>query len=135
MSARHKARLEAVSCLYEADMRSKNPVDIFSSRTELELSEKQYVKFLLEGVQEKNEKIDSIITGYAQGWDLDRMPAIDRAIARLSIFEVLWENDLDVQVSIDEAVELAKELSTADSSKYINGLLGRIHGLKEMLAD
>jgi N utilization substance protein B len=134
VSARHKARLAAVNYLYEGDVRGVEPRTLLASRDPLEISQAEYVEFLLSGVAEHKEAINSIITGYAQGWELDRMPAVDRAIARLGIFEVLWEADLEAAIAIDEAVEIAKELSTDNSAGYVNGLLGRVFALKEMLA-
>jgi len=89
---------------------------------------------LLVGVSNNKEKIDELITTYAQGWDMDRMPAIDRNILRIALFEILFKNDLDDQVAASEAVEMASELSTEDSAKYINGVLGRIIVLKPSFA-
>jgi N utilization substance protein B len=89
---------------------------------------------LLVGVDANKAKIDELITTYAQGWDMDRMPAIDRNILRIALFEILFKNDLDDQVAASEAVEIATELSTEDSAKYINGVLGRIIVLKPSFA-
>jgi N utilization substance protein B len=89
---------------------------------------------LLVGVDANKAKIDELITTYAQGWDMDRMPAIDRNILRIALFEILFKNDLDDQVAASEAVEIATELSTEDSAKYINGVLGRIIILKPSFA-
>ena len=89
---------------------------------------------LLVGVSNNKEKIDELITTYAQGWDMDRMPAIDRNILRIALFEILFKNDLDDQIAASEAVEIASELSTEDSAKYINGVLGRIIVLKPSFA-
>jgi N utilization substance protein B len=92
-----------------------------------------YVGALLQGVAEHREKIDELIVTYAQGWDMDRMPAIDRNLLRLSIFEILWGSDIDEKVAVSEAVEMASELSTAQSATYINGVLGRIIALKSSI--
>jgi N utilization substance protein B len=89
---------------------------------------------LLSGVESNVLKIDELITTYAQGWDMDRMPAIDRNILRIALFEILFKSDLDDQVAASEAVEIATELSTEDSAKYINGILGRIIILKPSFA-
>ena len=107
---------------------------MLESRGEIELSERDYVLELLLGVETNALKIDELITTYAQGWDMDRMPAIDRNILRISLFEILFKNDLDDQVAASEAVEIATELSTEDSAKYINGVLGRIIILKPSFA-
>jgi N utilization substance protein B len=134
MSARHKARTLAVNFLYEGDMRGQNPRSLLAARDPLEISEAAYVEMLLTGVENHLEAINPIISGYAEGWEIDRMPAVDRAIARLGIFEILWEEGLDSAIAINEAVQLAKELSTENSATYINGLLGRVEALREMLA-
>ena len=134
MSARRKARKRALDFLYEAYIRSARAIDLLESRGEVELSERDYVLELLLGVETNALKIDELITTYAQGWDMDRMPAIDRNILRISLFEILFKNDLDDQVAASEAVEIATELSTEDSAKYINGVLGRIIILKPSFA-
>ena len=134
MSARRKARKRALDFLYEADIRSARAIDLLESRGEVELSERDYVLELLLGVETNALKIDELITTYAQGWDMDRMPAIDRNILRISLFEILFKNDLDDQVAASEAVEIATELSTEDSAKYINGVLGPIIILKPSFA-
>ena len=134
MSARRKARKRALDFLYEADIRSASAIELVGTREESELSERDYVMELLVGVETNKMKIDELITTYAQGWDMDRMPAIDRNILRIALFEILFKDDLDDQVAASEAVEIATELSTDDSAKYINGVLGRIIILKPSFA-
>jgi N utilization substance protein B len=134
VSARRKARKRALDFLYEADIRDARAIDLLESRGEIELSERDYVGELLSGVETNALKIDELITTYAQGWDMDRMPAIDRNILRIALFEILFKSDLDDQVAASEAVEIATELSTEDSAKYINGVLGRIIILKPSFA-
>ena len=134
MSARRKARKRALDFLYEADIRSSNAIDLLGTRGESDLSQSDYVLELLVGVDANRTKIDELITTYAQGWDMDRMPAIDRNILRIALFEILFKNDLDDQIAASEAVEIATELSTEDSAKYINGVLGRIIILKPSFA-
>ena len=134
MSARRKARKRALDFLYEADIRSASAMELVGTREESELSERDYVMELLVGVETNKVKIDELITTYAQGWDMDRMPAIDRNILRIALFEILFKDDLDDQVAASEAVEIATELSTDDSAKYINGVLGRIIILKPSFA-
>lgn len=134
MSARNKARKRALDFLYEADIKKVSAKDLFSSRGAKELSQEPYVLLLLNGVADHLSKIDELIITYAQGWDMDRMPPIDRNILRIAIFEILWAQDIDLQVACDEAVELAKSLSTDESSSYINGVLGRIIKLKDSIA-
>lgn len=134
MSARSKARKRALDFLYEADIKKVLASDLFNSRGANELSQEPYVLVLIDGVAEHLLKIDELIITYAQDWDMDRMPPIDRNILRIAIFEILWMAGIDDQVAADEAVELAKSLSTDESSRYINGVLGRIIKLKDSIA-
>ena len=134
MSARRKARKRALDFLYEADIRSASAIELMGSREPSELSESEYISELLAGVEANKGKIDELITTYAQGWDMDRMPALDRNILRIALFEILFKEDLDDQVAASEAVEIATELSTDDSANYINGILGRIIVLKPSFA-
>lgn len=134
MSARRKARKRALDFLYEADIRNASAIELMGSREPSELSESEYISELLAGVEVNRNKIDELITTYAQGWDMDRMPALDRNILRIALFEILFKEDLDDQVAASEAVEIATELSTEDSAKYINGILGRIIVLKPSFA-
>jgi N utilization substance protein B len=130
VSARRKARKRALDFLYEADIRTASALDLLVARPADDLSQGDYVRELLVGVGEHKAKIDELITTYAQGWDMDRMPAIDRNILRIALFEILWSTEIVDDVAVSEAVEIATELSTDDSAKYINGVLGRIVVLK-----
>lgn len=134
MSARGKARKRALDFLYEAEIKKISALSLLSARGSTELSQEPYVKVLLSGVEEHIQKIDELINTYAQDWDMDRMPAIDRNILRIAIFEILWVAEIDLRIACDQAVELAKSLSTDESSKYINGVLGRIIKLKGSIA-
>ena len=139
MSARSKARKQALDLLYETDIRGTNLVETLNARDiPAEGPDarpiRDYTKELVNGVSDNRRKIDELITTYAQGWDMDRMPPIDRNILRIAIFEILWAQDIDLQVACDEAVELAKSLSTDESSSYINGVLGKIIKLKDSIA-
>lgn len=134
MSARSKARKRALDFLYEAEIKKAKALDLFLSRGASELSQEPYVQVLLSGVDEHSVKIDELITTYAQDWDMDRMPTVDRNILRIAIFEILWVAEVDLKIACDEAVELAKSLSTEESSNYINGVLGRIVKLKDSIA-
>jgi len=135
VSARRKARKRALDFLYEADLRSANLLELYHSRPSEDLSQEGYVLTLLQGVTEHSAKIDELIVTYTQGWDMDRMPAIDRNLLRLSIYEILWESALDDKVAVNEAVEMAAEISTTESSTYINGVLGRIIAIKASILD
>ncbi len=133
MSARRKARKRALDLLFESDLRGTNPLELLSSRPTPDLAEAEYVAVLINGVSGYKEKIDEFINTYAEGWDMDRMPAVDRNLLRVALYEILWQEGLDDQIAANEAVELASELSTKDSAAYINGVLGRIIALKSVL--
>ena len=127
MSTRSKSRKAALDLLYEADIRGRVAVDLLSSRMSgEEVYIREYTAQLLEGVASARKKIDELITLHAQGWDMDRMPAVDRNILRIAIYELLWSTEIPDKVAINEALELAKTLSTDDSVSYINGVLATI---------
>ena len=85
-----------------------------------------YGRSLVGGVQEHLAEIDILLADYADRWAIKRMPVIDRTLLRIAVYEILWAENTPIPVAINEAVELAKELSTEDSGRFINGLLGRI---------
>jgi N utilization substance protein B len=139
VSARSKARKQTLDLLYEADIRSLSATDLLALRDVVEDGPdarpiREFTKSLVIGVTENKRKIDELIATYAQGWDMDRLPAVDRNILRLGIFEIVWSADLDDGIAIDEALTLAKELSTDESAAYIHGVLGRISSIKESIA-
>ena len=134
MTARSKARKRALDVLFEADQRGQNPREVLRVKQEApDAAINPYTVTLVEGVTEHRDRIDELLGTYAVGWSLDRMPAVDRAVLRIGVFEVLWSDDVPDAVAVDEAVELARSLSTDDSPGFVNGLLGRIIELKPML--
>ncbi|WP_375490500.1 transcription antitermination factor NusB [uncultured Jatrophihabitans sp.] len=127
MAARSKARKRAVDVLYESEVRDVAPVTALAERVALaEPPVNDYTIELVEGVADHLTRIDTILDDYAEGWALARMPDVDRAVLRVGVYEVLWRADVPDAVAIDEAVELAKTLSTDDSPKFVNGVLGRV---------
>ena len=131
MSTRSKARKAALDLLYESDIRKARAGDLMQSRiTELEYVIRDFTKELVDGVGSNRRKIDELIATYSQGWDMDRMPVIDRNILRLAIYEILWSTNVPQAVAINEALELAQTLSTDESSKYINGVLSKVVEIK-----
>ncbi len=139
MSARSKARKQALHILYEPDIRGVDASSILEQRDVLEEGPdarpiREFTRELITGVTSNKRKIDELITTYAQGWDMDRMAAVDRNIVRLGIFEIVWSEELADGIAIDEAINLAKDLSTEDSATFIHGLLGKISSIKESIA-
>lgn len=138
MSARSKARKQALDLLYEADIRGNSALELLQSRDVIEEGPearpiRDFTKDLITGISTNSRKIDELITTYAQGWDMDRLPAVDRNILRLAIYEIVWSTDLADGIAIDEALTLAKELSTDESASYIHGVLGKISSIKESI--
>jgi N utilization substance protein B len=138
VSARSKARKQALDLLYESDIRGSSALELLQSRDVIEDGPdarpiREFTKELISGISTNSRKIDELITTYAQGWDMDRLPAVDRNILRLAIFEIVWTADLADGIAIDEALTLAKELSTEESAGYIHGVLGKISSIKESI--
>jgi N utilization substance protein B len=132
MSARTKARKRALDLLYGADVREESINSALATeqaRADADpkrASSWPYAREIVVGITEHGDEIDELIETYAQGWTINRMPAVDRAIVRIGIWELLFNESIPDGVAISEAVEAATVLSTEDSSGFINGLLGRI---------
>jgi N utilization substance protein B len=134
VGARSKARKRAVDVLYEADQRGSDPILTLKERlAQSDPPVPEYSVTLVEGVVQHRQRIDELLETYAQDWTLDRFPAVDLAVLRIGVFELLWCEDVPDGVAVSEAVELAASLSTDDSPSFINGLLGRLLQLKPVL--
>ena len=134
MGARTKARKRALDVLFEADQRGADVLETLAERVAVgEPPVPDYAIALVEGVVAQGERIDELLTTYSQGWSLDRMPAVDRAVLRLGTFELIWRDDVPDAVVISEAVGLARQLSTDESPAFVNGLLARLLDLKPLL--
>ena len=137
MGARTKARKRALDLLFEAEQRGVNASELLRERLAVPVTEAPLSAFtadLVTGVVEHWTQVDELIATYSQGWTLPRMPAVDRAILRLGAYEVLYSADVPEGVAISEWVALATELSTDDSPRFVNGLLGRLAEVKPTLA-
>ncbi|MBL7502198.1 transcription antitermination factor NusB [Frankia sp. CNm7] len=131
MSARSKARKRALDVLYEADLRSVSPLETLAARSaQSDPPVSEYAADLVRDVVEHQARIDSFIAEHAEGWTLERMPAVDRNILRIAILEMIWRDDVPDRVAIDEAVELAKSVSTDRSPAFVNGLLASLLDVK-----
>jgi N utilization substance protein B len=139
VGARSKARKRALDVLYAADLRSVPAATVLAElvreRHDARGEMNPYTAQLVEGVVEHRRRIDELVATHAEGWDLDRMPAVDRNILRIGVYEVLWASEVPDGVAVSEAVELAGEISTDDSPRFINGVLGRIVMMKPMLPE
>lgn len=134
VKGRHQARKRAVDLLFEAEARGLSPAEVVDVRSALADAKPEvapvhpYTETVARGVAEQIPHIDDLISSHLQGWTLDRLPAVDRAILRVAVWELLYADAGDVpeQVAVDEAVQLAKELSTDDSPGFVNGVLGQL---------
>lgn len=139
MSARTKARKRALDMLFQADVREESLEAIVAAEAKRAAGEPDraaswlYAREIVDGVRDHLEQIDELIASYAQGWTIDRMPNVDRALLRLASWEILHNPEVPTAVAIDEAVELAKEYSTDDSARFVNGVLGKIADYAESL--
>lgn len=120
---RSQSRERALSLLYEVEVKA---IPAGSVLAQLVVPLEEAVSEIVLGVEERQSSIDEIISSHALGWTIDRMPAIDRSILRMAVFEILERPTLPLAVIIDEAVELAKRFSTDDSGRYVNGVLSAV---------
>ena len=134
MSARTKARKRALDILFAADVRGVPVADVLVDEAARAASEPDrqaswlYAREIVDGFIDHQAEIDETIQSYARGWTLERMPAVDRAMLRVAIWELQYESGVPASVVISEAVELATELGSDDSPRFINGLLGAVSG-------
>jgi transcription antitermination protein NusB len=125
MPARSKARKRALDVLYAAELRAQDPVEALEGAiAEGEGPTNPYTEVLVRGVRGHRERIDELLGQYAEGWTLDRMPAVDRNALRIGAFELLYADDVPDPVAVTEAVALVRDLSTDDSPAFVNGVLG-----------
>jgi len=126
LSARSKARKRALDILFAAEAQGAEALDLLVEQKGAGELNNPYTGTLVQGVIAQRERIDEILSQYAQGWTLDRMPAVDRNVLRLGAWELLYAADVPEHVALSEAVELVRELSTDESPAYVNGVLGSI---------
>lgn len=118
--------------LFQADVREEPLAVIVAAEAKRASSEPDraaswlYAREIVDGVTDHQDEIDELIVSYSQGWTIERMPHVDRALLRIASWEILFNDEVPAAVAIDEAIELAKEYSTEDSSRFVNGVLGKI---------
>jgi N utilization substance protein B len=137
LSARTKARKRAVDAIFASDLRKEDP-SVLLGATFRQVEDRQnqdeiftYAQEIIDGVVEHHAQIDDLIQTYSLDWDIDRMPALDRAILRCALWEILFNSEVPNGVAINEAVELAKEYSTDESGGFINGLLSKVASTRQ----
>lgn len=130
-TARSKARKRALDVLFAAELRSEAPLDalervLLAPADSGERPGNPYTAELVRGVAAHQARIDEVLSDFAEGWTLERMPAVDRNVLRLAVYELIWAEDVPDEVVVSEAVGLVHELSTDDSPGFVNGILGSI---------
>ncbi len=133
---RRKARELALQFLYQLDLHGEadpgRHAEEFWARHAADGEVREFADALVRGTKQQQAKIDEILAQYAEHWALDRMAVVDRNLLRLAVYEMLWREQTPPKVVINEAIEIAKKFGTSDSSRFINGILDRIH--KELRA-
>ena len=134
MSARSKSRKRALDVLYAAEARGVDPLVVLAERMDPPTGPDlhsyavmgDYAESIVRGVVANQGRVDALLSEHSRGWTLERMPAVDRAILRIAVYELLYSLDVPPAVVVNEAVDAAKLLSTDDSPKFVNGVLGQI---------
>ena len=130
MTRRRLARKYALNMLYQSELRPDEPIEEiisqFRKRVDVDPEIKRFAELLVRGTMEHLQEIDGVIEKHCEHWEIHRMATLDRCILRFATFEILFLDDIPPAVTINEAIEIAKEFSTEDSSKFINALLDRI---------
>ncbi|MGI8524112.1 MAG: transcription antitermination factor NusB [Nocardioides sp.] len=127
MAARSKARKRALDILFASELRREGPLAALDAAIEAgEGPTNPYTEVLVRGVVAHQPRIDELLSSYSEAWTLDRMPAVDRNVLRLGVFELLFSEDVPDPVAVSEAIALVRDLSTDDSPTFVNGILGSI---------
>jgi N utilization substance protein B len=126
LKKRRESRIKALEVLYQQEMTGQSIGEILDLQKSLNITLDDFTLGLIKGVDKHIEQIDTHIALASARWTLDRMPAIDRNILRIATFEIMYDKNIPVSVSINEAIEIAKEYGTPDSSKFVNGVLGAV---------
>jgi len=134
MSARSKARKRALDVLFASDVRGESATTALETAiSDGEGPTNDYTAVLVRGVEERRGHIDEVLAQYAEGWTLQRMPAVDRNVLRLGVWELLYADDVPDSVAISEAMALVTDLSTDESPQFVNGVLGAVQRNKSSL--
>ena len=131
MGRRRKSREVALQFLYQLDRHGEDVAephaDEFWARHPVDPETREFADRLVTGTKRQQGKIDDVISQYAEHWALERMAVVDRNILRLALYELLWCPETPPRVAINEAIDIAKKFGTAESGRFVNGLLDRIH--------
>ena len=125
---RHDARELALQILFQCDFHGSTDfwLDQFWAQRDASESVREFVAELVSGVRTHQVELDGLITAYARNWTIDRMPVVDRNILRQAIYELLWIPDVPAKVTMDEALELAKNFADDETRRFVNGILDQL---------
>jgi N utilization substance protein B len=128
VTRRRDSRRMAVDVLYQADLTGRSPLEVLEERRTLGQAARlsAFADELVRGVTEHRRELDELIGEHAEGWTVPRMASVDRTLLRVACYEILYRDDVPAAVAVDEAVVAAKELSTEDSGRFVNGILGKV---------
>jgi N utilization substance protein B len=134
MPARTKARKRALDILYASELRGESPVEALDRAIEAgEGPTNEYTSVLVRGVVAEQARIDELLSSYSEAWTLTRMPAVDRNVLRIGLWEILYAEDVPDSVAVAEATSLVRQLSTDESPGFVNGILGNLQRNKTSL--
>ncbi|WP_066500236.1 transcription antitermination factor NusB [Abyssisolibacter fermentans] len=125
--SRKAAREKAMQLMYQMQVNDdfdKSNKDIFYEENKITGDEIKYIDNCIDTISENKDDIDNIVKNYAKGWKLERISTVDLSILRIAIYEIMFREDIPIEVSINEAVEIAKTYSSLEAGKFINGILG-----------
>jgi N utilization substance protein B len=126
MTSRRESRRQAIDVLYQADITGRDPQLVLAEWRAAGRELDPFAEELVNGVTANREAIDGVLSAHSEHWKLDRMASVDRTILRLATYELFHRPDVPAGAAIDEAVRAAKELSTEDSGRFVNGVLGKV---------
>jgi len=126
LSSRRQERRLAIEILFQADVTGDDGRSALAGWVESGRTVPPFTHELVEGVTDHLAELDETIGAYSEGWTVDRMASVDRTVLRVAAYELAFDRDVPVGVAIDEAVRAAKDLSTDDSGRFVNGILGKI---------
>jgi transcription antitermination protein NusB len=128
VTSRREARRTAIEILYQADVTAEDPRAVLEAWSDAGREVGPFTTELVAGVREHRPELDDLLDRHSEGWSVERMAVLDRTILRVAVFELLHRPDVPPSAAISEAVEAASELSAEASSRFVNGILGRIAG-------
>jgi transcription antitermination protein NusB len=135
---RRASRETAMKLLYQLEIQKEDKEDQINfvlDENEFTDNDKKYIREVIAGVHENVEFIDKLVTKYAKGWKLNRISKVELSILRLSMYEISFREDIPFSVSVNEAVELAKKYSSEEAGAFINGILGKVTGIRVLASD